>query len=272
VKILFLGDLVGGPGRRIVQSEVPRLKKELGLDLVVVNGENMAGGSGITPKLARQVFQCEVDLMTSGDHLWRQKEVIELLESDPRLVRPANYPAGTVGSGSTVLRKEGLPPFGLLNLQGRTFMAPLDNPFEAALSLVEDLRKETPLILLDFHAEATSEKIAMGRMLDGKVSAVVGTHTHVQTADEQIFPGGTAFICDVGFNGAHESVLGREIRPVIRRFIDYMPQRFPVAKNLWRLNGVVIEIDNDSGKSTSIERLSYPVENPDAAGSEPKKV
>jgi metallophosphoesterase (TIGR00282 family) len=255
VNILFIGDIVGQPGRRAVKELLPHLREHHRVDVVIANGENAAGGSGITVKTAEEIFSAGVDVITCGDHLWDQKEVMELLEKERRFVRPANYPAGTPGQGSLIFQREGLPLLGVLNLQGRTFMAPLENPFHCALAEVERLRRRTSIILVDFHAEASSEKIALARMLDGKVSALIGTHTHVQTADEQIFPGGTAFLCDAGFTGPHESVIGREIEPIIRRFMTNMPQKFEVAKDHVLLQGVVIAVET-SGKATSISRLS----------------
>jgi hypothetical protein len=256
VKLLFIGDIVGEPGRRAVRQLLPELRARHGLHVVVANGENSAGGSGITLKMADEIFAAGVDVITSGDHLWDQKEVVDLLASDRRFVRPLNYPPGTPGQGSLVFQPQDLPPVAVLNLQGRTFLPALENPFHAARAEVERLRQTTNIIFVDMHAEATSEKIALARMLDGQVSAVVGTHTHVQTADEQIFPGGTAFLCDAGFTGPHESVLGREIEPIIRRFLTSQPQRFEVAKNRVLLQGVVIEIDEASGKATGIQRIS----------------
>ena len=203
VKLLFIGDIVGQPGRRAVKELLPKLRQQHGVNVVVANGENAAGGSGITVKTAQEIFDSGVDIMTSGDHLWDQKEVMELLANEPRFVRPLNYPAGTPGQGSVVFEGQGLRPVAVLNLQGRTFMPPLDNPFPCARAAVERLRQQTNLIFVDFHAEATSEKVALARMLDGRVGAVIGTHTHVQTADEQIFPGGTAFLSDAGFTGPH---------------------------------------------------------------------
>jgi 2',3'-cyclic-nucleotide 2'-phosphodiesterase len=256
VKLLFIADIVGQPGRRAVKELVPLLRQQHGLSLVVANGENSAGGSGITPSTAAEIFAAGVDIITSGDHLWDQKEVVALLESEPRFVRPLNYPRGTPGQGSTLFQAPGLPPVAVLNLQGRTFMAALENPFHAALAEVERLRQTTKVIFVDMHAEATSEKIALARMLDGRVSAVIGTHTHVQTADEQIFPGGTAFLADGGFTGPHESVLGREIEPIIRRFMTNMPQKFDVAKGHILLQGAVVEIDEHTGRATGIQRVS----------------
>lgn len=256
MKILFIGDVVGGPGRRTVKELVPKLRDKLGLCAVVANGENAAGGAGITVPIAKELFQSGVDVITCGDHLWDQKEVVHLLENEPRFVRPLNYPPGTPGNGSFIFHPEGLPPLAVLNLQGRTFMAALENPFTAAAAEVERLRQTTPVILVDMHAEATSEKIAIARMLDGKVSAVIGTHTHVQTADERIFPGGTAFLCDAGFTGAHDSVLGREIEPVIRRFVTLLPQKFDVAHGRLLLQGAVVEIDENTGRASGIQRIS----------------
>jgi len=259
VKILFIGDVVGSPGRKAVAQLVPKLRAQHGLSLVIANGENSAGGSGITVTTANELFAAGVDAITSGDHLWDQKEVMVLLANEPRFLRPRNYPHGTPGHGSAVFDRTGCPPVAVLNLQGRTFMADLENPFSVALTEVDYLRQRTNIIFIDMHAEATSEKIALARMLDGKVSAVVGTHTHVQTADEQIFPGGTAFLCDAGFTGAHESVLGREIEPIIKRFMTNMPQRFDVAKERVLLQGVIIEINDTSGKAESIQRVSEPL-------------
>jgi metallophosphoesterase (TIGR00282 family) len=239
-----------------VKELLPGLRQRHGVDVVVANGENAAGGSGITVKTAEEIFAAGVDVMTCGDHLWDQKEVIQLLENEKRFVRPANYPAGTAGQGSTVWEKEGWPPLGVLNLQGRTFMAPLESPFTCAVAEIERLKESTRIIFVDFHAEATSEKIALARYLDGKVSAVIGTHTHVQTADEQIFPGGTAFLCDAGFTGPHDSVIGRELDPVIKRFITQVPQRFEVATGKVMLQGAIVEIDDGTGKAVGIQRVS----------------
>jgi 2',3'-cyclic-nucleotide 2'-phosphodiesterase len=259
VKILFIGDIVGHPGRRAVKEIVPKLKERYGIHLIIANGENSAGGSGITPATANEIFEAGVHVITCGDHLWDQKEVITLLESEPRFVRPLNYPPDVPGQGSTICQLPGLPPVGVLNLQGRTFMPPLENPFLAAQAEVARLREKTRIIFVDMHAEATSEKIAIARMLDGKVSAVVGTHTHVQTADEQVFPNGTAYLSDAGFTGPQESVLGREIEPVIQRFITNMPQRFGVASERIILHGALIDVDDLSGRATGIQRVREPL-------------
>jgi 2',3'-cyclic-nucleotide 2'-phosphodiesterase len=257
VKILFIGDIVGHPGRNAVKVILPRLRERHGLDVIIANGENSAGGNGITPDLAAELFGFGVDVITTGDHLWDQKEVLELLQNEPRFLRPINYPAGTPGKGSTVLKIRDLPPIAVMNAQGRTFMnPPLENPFVIGMEEAKWLRQHASIIFVDFHAEATSEKIAFGRMLDGQVSAVVGTHTHVQTADEQIFPGGTAYLTDAGFTGPQESVLGREIQPVLQRFRTAMPQRFEVARHDVKLHGAIIEIDNATGKALNILRVA----------------
>jgi hypothetical protein len=258
VKLLFIGDIVGRPGRHAVRELLPRLREEHALDFVIANGENSAGGSGITPATAEEIFSAGVDVITGGDHLWDQKEVMELLAGEKRFLRPLNYPAGVPGQGSGVFEIQNSKfKIAVLNAQGRTFMQPqLENPFLLAAGEAKRLREQTKIIFVDFHAEATSEKIALARYLDGQVSAVVGTHTHVPTADEQIFPGGTAYLSDAGFTGPHESVLGREIEPVIKKFLTGMPQRFEVAKDRVLLHGVVIEIDESTGKAMKIQRVS----------------
>jgi 2',3'-cyclic-nucleotide 2'-phosphodiesterase len=259
VKILFIGDIVGRPGRRAVQQLVPLLRQQHGVAVVVANGENSAGGAGITAEMAREIFEAGVDVITTGDHVWDQKEAVEALTQEPRLLRPLNYPAGVPGQGSCVLERAGQPPVAVLNLQGRTFMPSLENPFAQAQQEVPRLRARAKIILVDLHAEATSEKIAMARMLDGQVSAVIGTHTHVQTADEQIFPGGTAFLCDAGFTGPHESILGREIEPVIKRFLNNLPQRFEVASRRILLQGALVTVDEANGRALAVERISEPM-------------
>lgn len=256
MKILFIGDIVGEPGRRAVKLLLPRLREQHGLDFIIANGENSAGGNGITPRIATELFSFGIDVITSGDHLWDQKEVMELLATEKRFLRPLNYPTGTPGPGSGVFETKNGLSVAVLNAQGRTFMPALENPFLVAPPEIERLRQQTEIIFVDFHAEATSEKIAFARMLDGKVSAVVGTHTHVQTADEQIFPGGTAYLSDAGFTGPQDSVLGREIEPVIRRFVTNMPQRFEVATQRVMLHGAVIEIDEATGKAMKIQRVA----------------
>lgn len=257
MRLLFIGDIVGAPGRKAVRELLPHLREKHGLDVVIANGENSAGGNGITPEKAADIFSAGVDIITCGDHLWDHREVMDLLDSEPRFVRPINYPPGTPGQGSMLLERDGLPSVGIINAQGRVFMrGELENPFLAVEAEVKRLAPKAPVIFVDFHAEATSEKIAMGRMLDGEVSAVVGTHTHVQTADEIIFPGGTAFLCDAGFTGPHDSVLGRAWEPVVQKYLTSQPQRFPVAKSRVLLQGAVIEVDGATGRAMSIECVS----------------
>jgi len=247
---------VGQPGRRAIKELVPRLRNRHSLDLIIANGENAAGGSGITINTAMEILDAGVDIITTGDHVWDHKEVLGLLQQEKRVLRPINYPPRTIGHGSTIFQADGRPPVAVVNVQGRTFMANLENPFACMQAEVKRLREITNLIFVDVHAEATSEKIALARFLDGQVSAVVGTHTHVQTADEQIFPGGTAFLCDAGFTGPHDSVLGREIEPIIKRFMTNMPQRFGVASGRVLLQGAMISIDPHTGRALSIERVS----------------
>jgi len=255
-RILFLGDIVGEPGRKAVTTMLPVLKEELAIDFIIVNGENSAGGRGITPKIAISLMRAGAAVITTGDHIWDQKEIVPFLGEEPRLLRPMNYPAGAPGSGWIVLETKKCK-VAVINLQGRVFMQPtLDNPFPAVAELVESIRQETPVIFLDFHAEATSEKVAMGWHLDGKVSAVVGTHTHVPTADERVLPGGTAYLSDAGMCGPVDSVIGSQIEPVLERFKTMMPARFGVGRGTVRINGALVTIDPATGKALSIERVT----------------
>jgi len=253
LRILFVGDVHGRPGRRAVARRVPALRREWQVDFVVANAENSAGGVGLTPQTAAELFEAGVDALTGGNHTWAKREAYELLDADPRLVRPANYPPGVPGRGSTVLRRGGLA-LAVLNLQGRVFMDPLDDPFRVARAEVDRLRKETPFILVDFHAEATSEKIAMGYYLDGQVTAVVGTHTHVQTADERVLPGGTAYITDVGMTGPRDGVIGVDREAILQRFLTQLPIRFEVATGPVQFSAVLVEADS-SGRATAIRRI-----------------
>src|SRR5258708_39841868 len=241
---------------------LPTLKSSWGLDFVIANGENVAAGRGITPKLAIDLLRCGVAVITTGDHVWDQKEVVAFIDTEPRLLRPINYPEGTPGGGSIVL-ETAKGKVGVVNVQGRTFMLPaLENPFRRVLTEVEQLREQTPVIFVDVHAETTSEKIALGRFLDGKVSAVAGTHTHVQTADEQIFPGATGLIFDVGMCVTTELVLGREIQPIVQRFYSSMPINFPVAKGEVKLHGLMVDIDEETGRALMVRRLPEPYRPP----------
>ena len=260
LRMMFLGDVVGEPGRRAVIDLVPMLKKEYELDFVVVNGENAAGGRGITPKITIDLLRAGIAVVTTGDHVWDQKEIFNYIDTEPRLLRPINYPEDTPGQGSVILETP-KGKVGVIDVQGRTFMQPpLENPFRALDAAITKMREETSVIFVDAHAETTSEKIAIGRFLDGRVSAVVGTHTHVQTGDERIFPGGTAFLCDAGMCGPTESILGREIEPIVTRFISNLPTTFPVAKGPVSLNGAIIDIDESTGKALQIQRFSRVVE------------
>ena len=255
LRILFLGDIVGEPGRNAVIARLPQLKERHAIDFTIVNGENAAGGRGITGKITIELLRAGVSVVTSGDHIWDQKDVVAFLDLEPRLLRPVNYPPGAPGHGSIVL-ETAKGKIGVVNVQARTFMQPiLENPFHAVEAAVTKIREETANIIVDVHGETTSEKIALGRFLDGKVSAVIGTHTHVQTADEQIFPGGTAFMCDAGMCGPVNSLLGRAIEPILQRFISNLPASFPVAAGEVRLRGALIDIDQTSGRALRILRL-----------------
>lgn len=255
-RILFLGDVVGEPGRKAVTALLPVLKEELAADFIIVNGENSAGGRGITPKIAISLMRAGAAVITSGDHIWDQKEIVPYLAEEPRMLRPLNYPNGAPGGGAIVLEGKKCK-VAVINLQGRVFMKPeLDNPFPAVAACVEKLRQETPVIFVDFHAEATSEKVAMGWFLDGKVSAVVGTHTHVPTADERVLPQGTAFQSDAGMCGPVDSVIGSQIEPVVERFLTQLPARFGVGRGAVRVNGALITIDPATGRALAIERVA----------------
>ncbi|MES2920456.1 MAG: TIGR00282 family metallophosphoesterase [Verrucomicrobiota bacterium] len=257
IRILFLGDVVGEPGRKAVIEQLPLLKLSEGLDFCIVNGENSAGGKGITPKIAIDLLRAGAAVITTGDHVWDQQEIVDYFPTEPRLLRPLNYPEGTPGAGSVVLETAKCR-VGVIQVQGRSFIQPpLENPYLAVEKEVDRLRADgVTTIVVDIHAETTSEKIAMGRMLDGKVSLVVGTHTHVQTADENIFPGGTGYLTDAGMCGPEESVLGRSIESVVWRFKSGMPTRFPIAKGPVRMCGVIVDVDAETGVCVMIRRLS----------------
>ncbi|MFQ5829559.1 MAG: TIGR00282 family metallophosphoesterase [Candidatus Methylomirabilia bacterium] len=255
--ILAVGDVFGEPGRKALVTLLPRLKREHEADLTIVNVENAAAGHGITPPIAEVLLDSGVDVMTSGNHIWDRKEIAEYIARENLLLRPANFPPGIPGVGSIVL-KAGPHKVAVLNLMGRVFLPAIDCPFRKADEMLPILREETPVIVVDFHAEATSEKQAMGWYLDGRVSAVLGTHVHVQTADERILPRGTAFITDLGLTGPVDSVIGVACEPAIRRFLTGMPHRFEPAKGPAQLSGAVVRIDPDSGKALEIARLLVP--------------
>jgi len=256
LRIFMIGDIVGKPGRRAVRESLKAYRQNYRFDFIIANGENAAGGVGLTREIADELYNTGVDFITMGNHTWDKKEIFSFIDHEPNIIRPANYPPGTPGRGSTVVRlgKSG-PKLGIINLSGRVFLPPLDCPFRAADELVKQLSQETPLIFVDFHAEATSEKIALGFYLDGRVSAVVGTHTHVQTSDERILPGGTAYITDVGMTGPRDSVLGMQTDIVVKKFLTQLPVRFEVAEGTAQLNGVILELDEITGKAVKIERV-----------------
>ncbi len=256
MNVLFIGDVFGQPGRDILLQYLQSIQSHYSIDATIVNGENAAGGFGITPQIAEEFFASGVDLITSGNHIWRQKEISGYLEQTNRLLRPHNMYADSPGSGYGIIIDNLPKPLAVINLIGRVFMDNSDCPFRVAEQILADIRKQTNLIVVDFHAEATSEKKALGWFLDGKVSAVLGTHTHVQTADEQILPRGTAFISDVGMTGPHESVIGVDKDVIIERFVTQMPLRFVVASGSPQIHGVILEIDQQSGRANSIKRLS----------------
>jgi metallophosphoesterase (TIGR00282 family) len=257
LKILFIGDIVGSPGRKIVHDRLSDILAQRAIDLCIANGENSASGFGITPRLAEELFSCGIDVLTGGNHIWDRKEILEYLPHQPRLLRPANFPNGLPGSGLYLGSTKTGIPYAVLNLQGRTFMVALDDPFRAAMRELEKIPSEVKVIFVDMHAEATSEKQAMGWYLDGKVSVVVGTHTHVPTADYHVLPGGTAYTTDVGMTGPHDSVIGMEKEGVLQRFLDALPARFVVAERDVQMNTVLVDVDETTGRARSIERLNF---------------
>jgi metallophosphoesterase (TIGR00282 family) len=256
VRILFVGDIFGKPGRDIAQKAVPALIETRGIDLVIANVENSAAGFGVTGDIAETILKYGVDVMTSGNHIWDKKEVLEYIPRQPRLLRPANFPAGVPGRGSWVGQTRTGEPIAVINIMGRVFMQPLDDPFAVVLREIEAVRGKARVILVDFHAEATSEKVAMGWHLDGRVTAIFGTHTHVQTADERLMPKGTAYLTDVGMTGPHESIIGVTVEAALGRFVNGMPARFEAATGPGRLNAIIITADPSTGKATAIERLN----------------
>ncbi len=254
--ILFIGDIVGKPGRQIVKSCLPDLLARERVDFCLANGENAAGGMGITRAVADELFAAGIDILTMGNHVWDKKEVYQFIDHETRMVRPLNYPDGTPGRGSVLVQTKKKLKVGVVNVSGRVFsQVSLGCPFRAAAVETEKLKRETPVVIVDFHAEATSEKMAMGWHLDGKVSAVLGTHTHVPTADERILPGGTAYITDVGMTGPVDSVIGVKKELILERFLTQLPVRFEVAKGKRVFQAVVLDVEEKSGKARSIRRL-----------------
>jgi len=255
VLILVVGDVIGKPGRRVIQELLPGLRQQYGLGLVIANGENVAGGLGLTSTTAKELLNAGVDVLTSGNHIWAQKEIIPYLDSEMPILRPLNYPPSVPGRGYIVSGQAMV-----VNLIGRTFMSNFDCPFRAMDQLLAGLEHKPPVIIVDFHAEATSEKVAMGRYLDGRVSAVLGTHTHVGTIDAQLLPQGTAYVTDIGMTGPIDSIIGNEAEAVIQRFLTMMPYRLSVGEGKTMFNAVLVRVDDDSGKAISIDRISREVE------------
>ncbi|MBN1459552.1 MAG: TIGR00282 family metallophosphoesterase [Armatimonadetes bacterium] len=260
MNVLFIGDVVGRPGRQALRACLPELVHRHEIDFTIANGENAAGGLGITPAVAEELFAAGVDALTTGNHVWRHKTFIEYAQTELRVVRPANYPPGTPGRGAHIYVTPRSGSIGVLSVAGRVFMEPLDCPFRAADREIEALRGKTDMIVVDIHAEATSEKVALGWYLDGRVAAALGTHTHVQTADERVLPNGTAYITDAGMTGPRDSVIGIKQHAIIERFLTSMPTKFEVATGPVVLNGVVVAIDEETGTARSIERVMEVIE------------
>jgi metallophosphoesterase (TIGR00282 family) len=256
MKILFIGDIFAKPGRELVRRALPAILEQRDIDFVIANVENSAAGFGVTGDIAEVILSCGVDVMTSGNHVWDKKEVLDYVPRQPRLLRPANFPAGVPGRGAYLGTTRSGEPVGVVNVMGRVFMTAIDDPFTAAVREIEALRARTRIVLVDFHAEATSEKIAMAWHLDGRATAVLGTHTHVQTADERILPKGTAAITDVGMTGPHDSIIGVTTEAALGRFLTGMPSRFEAATGPARLNAVIVTADAATGRATAIERLN----------------
>ncbi len=256
LRILCIGDIVGKPGRRAVRSLLPGIKERYGVDMTIANAENAAGGMGVTEEVVRELRQAGIDLFTTGNHVWDKKEALDFIDRTPDLLRPANYPPGAPGKGSCLYKLGETVQVGVVNLSGRVFLKDLDCPFRMVEQLIKPLASQTAVIVMDFHAEATSEKVAMGWFVDGKVSAVVGTHTHVQTADERVLPAGTAYITDLGMTGPIDSVLGMDTGIVLNHFLTQLPAKFEVAKHNLVLQGVILEIDLITGKARHIERIN----------------
>lgn len=260
MKILVVGDTVGKPGRKAIKTLYPMIKEEYGIDFFVLNGENLAGGSGITSKCAEEMFLCGVDVISNGDHVWDQKEAVGMINTDPRILRPANYPEPCLGKGLTVITTSKGIKVAVLNLLGRVFLKTIDCPFRVADKLLATLPEDCRIVIVDMHAEATSEKVAMGWHLDGRTSVIFGTHTHIQTADERILPKGTGYLTDVGMTGSYDSVIGREVEPVLHRFLNQLPARMEVADQNVKLCGAVFDVDESSGKTRSIVRIQKTLE------------
>lgn len=255
MRILFIGDIVGKPGREMVRKYMPLLREREGIDFAIGNAENAAGGSGVTPSIAEELFNSGLDVLTSGDHIWKKRDIYDYIDRSDKLIRPLNYPSGAPGKGSTVITLKNGTKVAVINLIGRVFMDAVDCPFDRVRTELRTIKDEAKIIIVDIHAEATSEKVAMGWFLDGKVSAVLGTHTHIQTADEKILPGGTAYLTDCGMTGPYESVIGRRKEEIITRFLTQLPTRFEMADAGVEMHGAIVEIDEETGKAINIKRV-----------------
>ena len=253
--LLVVGDVHGRPGRRILKERLPRLRARYDARFIIANGENAAGGAGLSREVAEEIFAAGVDVITGGNHIWQHRDAYELLDAEARIVRPLNYPPGVPGRGTTVATSKDGVAVAVLNLQGRVFMPEVDDPFRTVRAEIEAVREQARVVVLDFHAEATSEKIAMGWYLDGEISALIGTHTHVQTADERILPKGTAYISDVGMTGPRDGVIGMDRERILERFLTSLPVRFEVASGPAQLNAVAVDVDEETGKARRIERI-----------------
>ncbi|MBI4834270.1 MAG: TIGR00282 family metallophosphoesterase [Planctomycetes bacterium] len=255
IKVLAIGDIVGEPGREILKEKLPGFLEKQRIDFCVANAENSAGGSGVTPQIMEELISYGVNALTSGDHIWKRKEIVPVIAKDARLLRPANYPPQSAGHGHYLYDDAKGRKIGVINLQGRVFMPPIDSPFDAVDRAIKELSDKTKIIIIDFHAEATSEKIALGWHLDGKVSFIFGTHTHIQTADEGVLPNGTAYITDIGMTGPYDSILGRKKEKVLSAFLTGMPTHFDVAEDDVRIGGAIVSIDSSTGRAKAIERI-----------------
>jgi metallophosphoesterase (TIGR00282 family) len=256
MKVLLIGDIIGRPGRNLLSTHLPSLLQRHNLDFVIANAENIAHGFGVTPDTADELLRIGVDVLTSGNHIWDKREILEYIDGENRLLRPANYAEINPGRGFTILHSKSGKKVGVVNLQGRVFMGPSDDPFSIGMKIVEKIHKETPIIFVDIHAEASSEKQAMGWFLDGKVTAVFGTHTHVPTADHRVLPGGTAYVTDIGMTGPYDSVIGIDKDQIIQKFLDQMPTRFQVAKENPILQAILVEVDPATGHALSVQRIT----------------